>query len=53
MISISVTIPPSTVAKADATSPFGPVGDVMVTDGVEVYPLPPLVIEIDSTDLYN
>ena len=51
MISIDVTTPPSSVAKAVATSPFGPVGDVIVTDGVEVYPLPPLVIVIDSTDL--
>jgi len=39
------------VAKAVATSPFGPVGDETVTEGVDVYPLPPLVIVIDSTDL--
>jgi len=39
------------VAKAVVTSPFGPVGDDTVTDGVLVYPLPPFVIEIDSTDL--
>ena len=51
MISISVTTPFSNVANAVATSPFGPVGDEIVTEGVDVYPLPPSVIVIVSTDL--
>ena len=51
MIVMDVTVSPSRVAKAVATSPFGPAGLSIVTDGVEVYPLPPLVIVMDSTDL--
>ena len=46
-----MTTPFSSVANAVATYPFGPVGDDMVTDGVLVYPLPPDVIVIVSTDL--
>ena len=40
---------PSKVAKAVAVDPLGPDGVPNVTDGVEVYPLPPFVTVILST----
>ena len=42
--------PPSRVANAVAVSPLGPEGASNVTVGVDVYPLPPFVTVIDSTD---
>ena len=51
MIEISVTEPFSILAKAEAVSPFGPVGELIVTVGACVYPVPPEPTEIVLTDL--
>ena len=52
-ISMSVTNPFVTVGTAVAVIPQGSFGDPIVTVGVELYPLPALVIVIFPTVLYR
>mgnify|MGYP003323547223 FL=1 len=52
-ISMSVTNPFVTVGTAVAVIPQGSFGDPIVTVGVELYPLPALVIVIFPTVLYK
>jgi hypothetical protein len=52
-ISMPVTNPFVTVGIAVAVIPQGSFGELIVTVGVELYPLPALVIVILSTVLYN
>ena len=43
----------STVAYAVQVSPLGPVGASTVTEGVDVYPVPPALTAIEVTFLYK
>ena len=52
-ISTSVTNPFVTVGRAVAVIPQGSDGEPIVIVGVELYPLPALVIVIFPTVLYN